>query len=153
MRTLFTDEWSLIGTIDPDKVVSSPASNQLTDAIDMADYDQVAFVFAFGNMDGAADTVTCSVVQSDASGGTYKAVTNASATALTGSPNQDDSQVIITVDEHALDMDNDYRYVKGQVALAGGTTGTDITVMAFGRAKHKPASDADLSSVAEIVNV
>ena len=134
MRTLFTDEWSLIGTIDPDKVVSSPASNQLTDAIDMADYDQVAFVFAFGNMDGAADTVTCS-------------------TALTGSPNQDDSQVIITVDEHALDMDNDYRYVKGQVALAGGTTGTDITVMAFGRAKHKPASDADLSSVAEIVNV
>ena len=149
--TLFTDEWALIGAIDPDNTTNSPATTALTDAVDMADYDQVAFVFSVGNFSTAAGTLACTVTQAATSGGTYKAITGASATSLTGSPSDDDKQVIIIVNQEDLDIDNNYRFVKGSMAAAG--TGTvDIHCVAFGRAKHKPASDADLASVDEIVD-
>lgn len=151
--TLFTDEWALIATIDPQTVVSSPSTETLSDEIDMTSYDQVAFVFNVGAMAAAGDTVNCKAVQAATAGGTYKDVTGAAATELTGSPSDANKQVIVIVDQTALDMDNNYRYVKGSVTTAGGTTGSAICVTAYGRAKHKPASDADLASVDEIVNV
>lgn len=151
--TLLTDEWALIGAIDPATVVSSPATETLSDEIDMADYDRVAFVLSVGAMAGAADRIDFKVTQAATSGGTYKDVTNASATQLTGSPSDANKQLIIEVDQTALDMDNNYRYVKASVTTSGGTTGSAISLVAFGRAKMKAASGSDLSSVDEIVNV
>lgn len=142
----FTDEWAVIGTIDPD---ANTAATYLTDAIDMADYDQVAFVVMNGTLAGTMDF---KVTQATTSGGTYKDVTGAAITQIADSPvtTQSDSQQIVTVDQTALDMDNDYRYVKG--SLTCGAT-NDSAVIAIGRAKKKPASDSDLASVSEIVNV
>ena len=150
---LFTDEWALLGAIDPATVVSSPTTATLTDAIDMGSYDQVAFVFSVGAMAAITDTVDCKVVQATTSGGTYKDVTSAAATQLTGSPSDANKQVIIIVDQTNLDVDNSYRWVKGSVTTASGTTGSAISCVAFGRAKHKPGSDADLASLDEIVTV
>lgn len=151
--TLFTDGWTLIGTIDPDAYASSPSTTTLTDAIDMSKYDQVAFIGLTGNLAAAGNTVDFSVTQATTAAGTYKAVTSASITQLTGSPSDDDKQFVVTVDQTALDMDNDYRFVKGSLVTAGGAATSDVCVVAFGRAKQKPASDSDLTSVAEIVSV
>ncbi len=159
--TLFTDEWALIGTIDPDQyAVASPNAATLGDAIDMSDYDQVAFILMTGNFArnvvtspiGAQPTLDFKIVQATTSAGTYKDVTSASATQLTASPTDDDKQAIIIVNQNDLDMDNNYRYVKPSVTL-GGSGDVDFAIHAFGRAKHRPASDSDLSSVDEIVNV
>jgi len=151
--TLFTDEWALISVIDPDEnTVASPPGTAVTgDAIDMSDFDQVAFVLAVGNISAAGGTVDFKAEQATTSGGTYKDVTNAAATQLTGSPSDDDKQVIIIVNQEDLDMDNNFRYVRPSVLPAGTTAGTvDACVMCFGRAKHKPGTD--LTSVAEIVD-
>ena len=150
--TYFTDEWALLGTIDPAALASSPATATLTDAIDMASYDQVAFVVAVGAIGAAANTVNFSVTQAATSGGVYKAISGTAITPLTGSPTDANKQVIVTVDQTALDLANDYRYVKGSLSTAGGASTTLACVTVFGRAKHKPASGSDLASVDEIVN-
>ena len=152
MRQLFTDDWALIGTIDPDQnAVASPHAELLSDEIDMSDFDQVAFVLASGNFSAAGGTLAFKAVQAATAGGTYKDVTSASATTMTGSPNQDDSQQIIIVKPTDLDMDNNYRYVKASLTV-GGSGNIDACVMAFGRRKHGPASDGDLATVLQIVN-
>ena len=152
-KTLFTDQWAVIGAIDPDEHVSSPTTVALTDAIDMALYDQVAFIVQTGNIVSAAGTVAFSVTQATTAAGTYKAVTSAAITTLTGSPTMDDKQAIVTVNQTALDMDNNYRFLKGSLTVGGSTGASDASVVALGRAKHAPASDGDLASVAEIVSV
>lgn len=153
MRPLFTDDWALIGTIDPDQhAVASPETALLSDAIDMSDYDQVAFVLATGNFSAAAGLLEFKVTQATTSAGTYKDVTGAAATDLTGSPSDDDKQVIVTVDQTALDIANDYRYVKASLKPRGSGN-IDACVLCFGRAKKGPASGSDLASVDEIVSV
>ena len=144
--TYFTDEWAVVGTIDPD---ANTAATYLTDAIDMALYDQVVFINLNGTLAG---TVDFKVTQATTAAGTYKDVTSAAITQIADSPvtTQNDTQQIITVDQTALDMDNDYRYVKGSLTT-GGTN--DGAVIALGRAKSGPASDNDLASVSEIVHV
>lgn len=149
MRPLFTDEWALIGAIDPDNNTSSPTSSLLTDAIDMADYDQVAFIFQTGNFSAAGGTAIFGVSQATTSGGTYAAISALTATTLTGSPSDDDKQVIIICNATDLDMDNNYRWVKGTATISGAGT-TDCSCVALGRAKKGPASNADLASVDEI---
>ncbi len=146
--TRFTDEWALIGTIDPDV---NTANTYLTDAIDMAKYDRVAFVLMNGSL-VAGGTVAFKVTQATTSGGTYKDVTSAAITGLTGSPDTgSDNQQIIEVDQTALDMANDYRWVKGSLVIA--TQSQDGAVIVFGRAKKKPATGNDLASLTEIVAV
>ncbi len=150
--TLFTDEWALIGTIDPDQVaVASPEVAVLSDEIDMSKSDQVAFVLLTGSLSAATTTLDFKIQQTDTAGGTYKDVTSAAAAQLTGSPSDDNKQVIIVVNQQDLDLANNYRYVKARV-FAAGTGNVDYSVTAFGRAKKKPASDGDLGSVDEIVN-
>ena len=145
---LFSDEWALVGTIDPDV---NTAGTYLTDAIDMSLYDRVAFVVANGSLI-AGGTVAFKVTQATTSGGTYKDVTSAAITGLTGSPDTgSDKQQIVIVDQTALDMDNNYRYVKGSLTIA--TQSQDGAVLALGRAKYKAASGSDLASVSEIVSV
>ncbi len=152
--TLFTDEWAVIGAIDPDQVaVASPNTASLSDAVDMSDYDQVAFILSTGNFSAAASTLNFKVTQATTSGGTYKDVTSAAITQLTGSPTDDDKQAIIVVDQTALDMDNNYRFVKASVTPGGGAGNIDYSVVAVGRAKKRPASGSDLASVDEIVSV
>ena len=152
MRPLFTDEWAIVGTIDPDQgAVASPEAELLSDEIDMSDYDQVAFILSVGAISAAGGTLDFKIQQAATAGGTYKDVTNAAATQLTGSPSDNNKQVVIVVNQEDLDLDNNFRYVKARI-FPGGSGNIDYSVLCLGRAKKGPASDGDLASVDEIVD-
>lgn len=156
MRSLLSDGWAVVAIIDPDNYATSPVAGvtTLSDEIDMSLWSQLAAFVVVGDVANPADTVDFKFTQASASGGTYKDVTSAAMTQLTGSPDDSNKQAIIEIDQTALDMDNDYRYVKGSLTTAGGGTApaVDACVVILGRAKYGPASDNDLASVAEIAN-
>lgn len=149
--TIGTDRWAVVAALDPDAYA---AGAHYTDAIDFSDYDQLMFVVMSGTMSGG--TIDFKVEQATTSGGTYKDVTNASITQISvPSPVDNNAQQVINLDPTAIDMNNDYRYVRGALTLGSSSPegNTDASVLVIGRAKKKPASDVDLASVSEIVSV
>jgi len=142
-----SEGWAVVATIDPD---AYGAGALLTDAIDMADYTKLMAVVMTGTL-GTNATIDAAATQAITSGGTYKAFTSAKAiTQLTqAGTDQSDLQAIINVDEHELDLDNDYRYVK--FSLTVGTAASDAGMIVLGLPKSRPATDNDLASVTEVV--
>jgi len=145
---LMSDEYAVVGTIDPDAYA---AGTVLSDAIDMEKYDSIVAIVMAGTL-GASATLDASVTQAATSGGTYKAITGAAITQLTqASPDNSDSVALINVRQSALDLDNDYRWVKLSMTVATATS--DAGAVILGRAKSRPANDNDLADVVEIVSV
>lgn len=146
---LLSEIAAVIATLDPDVYT---ANTYLSDAIDMAIFDQIMGVGMVGTL-GSSGTATFRFVQATASGGTYKAISPAIATTtLTQavSPDDSDKQVVLNLRSEQLDADNDYRWVKLEMVIAGATCDAGAIVFASG-ARFGPAHDNDLASVAEIV--
>lgn len=140
-----TEEVAVVGVIDPDAYT---ANTYLTAAIDMMMWDRVMFIVQVGTM-ASTSTVDFSVTQSDASGGTYAAMSPAKAiTQLTEAGTDSDKQVIVNVRADELTEGN--RYIKGSLVVATAASDAGVIAIGFGR-RHAPASDYDLSSVDEIV--
>ena len=139
---------AVVGVIDPDNYT---AGTYLSDAVDMADYDQLLAMVSVGTM-GSSATVDAKLTQAVTSGGTYKDVTGASITQLTqASPDDSDKQVLINCKSSDLDTDGGYRYVKLSITVA--TAACDVAGHVLGFAPgFGPASSSDLASVAEITD-
>ena len=144
MVNFFTQDWALLGTVDPDAMT---AGTDGTDIIDMKYWDEVAFVLQVGEMQ-ATSTVDF-LIQASASSDMSSPATIRSATQLTAAGSDDDKQVILTVRGAELAADG-YRYVRGKITV--GTAASDVAVVALGRGTYKPASDFDIASVDEIKN-
>lgn len=140
-----SERLALVGTIDPDAYA---AGTYLTDAIDMADFDRVLFLILAGDL-VTNNTTDFKVTASVASGGTYYDLTGAAITQLTEAGSDSDKQAMVEV--KAIDvLAAGYRYIKGSLTVA--TAGADASVVALGFDPHYgPASDQNLTSVAEIV--
>ena len=146
---LLSEIAAVVATIDPDVYT---ASTYLSDAIDMAKYDQIMGAGLVGTL-GSSATITYRFVQATTSGGTYKAISPAVAsTALSQavSPDDSDKQVVLNLRAEQLDAANDFRWVKMEMVV--GVANSDAGAVVFGSgARYGPAHDNDLASVAEIV--
>ena len=147
MTMKMSEGWAVVATIDPDVYT---AAAYLTDAIDMSYYAKVMAVVMAGTL-GASATLDAAATQATTAAGTYKALSPAKAiTQLTqAGTDQSDLQAIINVDEHDLDLDNDYRYVKFSMTV--GTATSDAAMIVLGLPKTRPANANDLASVTEVV--
>ncbi len=149
-NTLPSEVAAVVATIDPDVYT---ASTYLSDAIDMAEFDQLMAIIMTGTL-GSSAVLNASFTQATTSGGTYKAIDPAKAiTALSQavSPDNSDDQAIMNLRVEELDIDGGYRFVKLSLVLTVQTSDLGAIVLGFGE-RYGPAADHDLASVVEIVN-
>ena len=145
MDNLFSEDWALVGVVDPD---ANTAAEYLTGVIDMSLWEQVAVIGVVGDL-GASASVAFSVTSSATSGGTYAAVSGKSVTVGGTSPNTgSNTQVIINVRSEEITSNN--RYVK--VAMTVATATSDCALVVVGKARLKPAYENDVSTVSSITN-
>lgn len=137
---LFSEDWAIVGVIDPD---ANTATTYLTAAIDMADYEQLAAVLLVGDL-GASASVSLAVQSASTSGGSYATISGKTTTVGGVSPNTgSNTQEVIHVRSGEVTSNN--RYVKALMTVATATS--DCAALVLGKARHRPASDSDLSTV------
>ena len=144
INNLFSEDWALIGTIDP---ATRAAGEQLSDAIDMKYWEQVVAVLIIGTHSGAGIAFTFK--SASTSGGSYSAISGKAITAVGGSPLQSNKQWVIELRNEEVTSNNEF--VKASVTLTGSPSAMIYAVAVFGKGRTKPASDNDLASVSQIV--
>ena len=147
---LFSEEWAVVGVINPSAAVPGTT---LCAAIDASKYEQFAFVLAIGAR-GAGHEVDFAVHSSATSGGAYAIVTGKSITQVVDtSPvaNAQNKQYIINVRSGEITNSNQYLKATVTIGTNSPTTTCPYTVLVFGKGRHRPSSDTDLSSVSQIV--
>ena len=140
-----SERLAVVGVIDPD---ANAEATFYTDAVDMADFNEVMFVLLLGTA-VTTGVATLDVVEGTVAGtGTgMQALTGKAAAGRTSGDN--DTQAIVHV--RADDLSQGYRYVRGRLDL--DAAGADSAVIAIaGSPRVHPASDYDLASVGEIVD-
>lgn len=145
-NSTFSDRVAVVGVIDPDNYTASGTYDKLTDAIDMSRWGRVAFVIAAGDIEDTG-TVDFKITESDTSSGTYTDVSGKVITQLITS--DDDKQAVVEISTDELGAGK--RYIKG--ALRTATAASDVSAVALAiDARNEPASDGDLSTVAQILS-
>ncbi len=134
---------AVVSTIDPQTVANTPI---VGDYVAAKNHQKVVFTFLLGNM--AAETIDCSVLEATDASGTgaqaYKAATQLAAHAT----NNDNRQVVIEVDTSKLSTG--FTHFAPRMVTGGATGGPASAVGVAVGSRHEPATDGDLSSVAEI---
>lgn len=140
------DAIAVAGVIDP-QVVTAGATGVLTAAIDMQNFNQLMFVAQSGTL-GASGTLDVTALASDASGGTYAALTGKAATQLVKATG--DSKIVVL---HVTEADvaaAGKRYVKFKIA-AGTANATSGGVVLGVPANYGGAGASNLAAVVEVV--
>lgn len=143
---MITNEWfheanAVASVIEAQSVTAGTATT--TVFVDMSKFQRVAFVLNLGATDGLVDMVLQE--ETDSSGSGAANLTGKAITQLTGG--DDDSQAIVEVASEELT--DDFTHVGCLLTIAGTSL---VAVIGYGfDAFSEPASDNDLSSVAEIV--
>lgn len=140
------DVLTVASTIDPQTVANTA---KVGDYVDMADYDQVMFVFETGDM--AAETIDCAVYEATDSSGTGAQSLRAATQLAAHATNNDNSQVVIVV--RADELTDGFRYVAPRM-VTGGATGGVASAVGIGIALRAGLpTDNDLATVKEIKQV
>jgi hypothetical protein len=144
MNKMFSEDWAIIGTIDPQTVNNSEV---FSDVIDMSKYDKVACLFLTGTMNGSTGTLVARAVTCDSAGNNAAALKTATQIAAASASAK---QVVIEVNPEDLAEGgtNADQYVK--FGAVSGSTGGPVAAVVLGKAKYGPSSDGDLASVVEI---
>ena len=148
---LFSEDWAVVGVIDPDAYAGG---TQLTAAIDMSKFEQLAVVLLLGDRVAGA-TVDLAVQASATSGGSYVTITGKSITQITtSSPTTASSNRQAIIHVRSGEITDNKQYVKALLTLGtlSPNVSGDVAVIVFGKARHRPAYGSDLTSVIEIVN-
>lgn len=140
---------AVVECTDPDAYATGATTG---DIIDMANFEQVAFVVMAGTL-GSSATVDFQVYQGNTNAlGSPKVITSAAITQLTEAGTDSDKQAIVVVRQSDLDVANGFRWIRGTLTV--GTATSDAGVVALGMyPTYGPASDYDLTSVDEIVTL
>lgn len=149
INAIASEQAAVVATIDPDVIV---ASTVLSDYVDASKYANFMATVLAGTL-GASATLDAKLVQAtDGSGTDVKDITGKAITQLTqASPDDSDKQAVINLRPEELDVANDFTHFA--LSLTIGTATSDAGAIVQGLdARHGPASDNDLASVAEIVD-
>ncbi|NBO91666.1 MAG: hypothetical protein EBV06_05040 [Planctomycetia bacterium] len=133
-----------VAVLDPQTVANTA---KLSAAVDMSKFHQVTFVFLLGDM--ANETIDAGVYESDASGGTYTALSGKQATQLAaGASANDNKQIVITV--RSEELSSGKRYLKGRL-ITGGATGGVACIVAYAQPRFGPATDDKAAGVVQVI--
>ncbi|ATG47602.1 hypothetical protein CEW89_08445 [Celeribacter ethanolicus] len=140
---------AVVGVIDADAYA---AGTYTTGWISMSDFQAIQAIVLAGDL-GASATIDAKIEQAtDASGTGAKDVTDAAITQLTKAGSDDNKQAIIDLWAEDLDLANDFAYAR--LSLTVSTAACDAGAVVMGHyARYQPASNNDLSTVAEIVTL
>lgn len=144
-----SDEVAVVGTIDPDVLT---ATTHDSDWVDMGSFDRLMAIVQWGELGESAEIDAKLQQAQDAAGTGVKDITGKSITQVSEdvSPQPDDQQAVINLRSEELDVTNAFTHVRLRMTV--GTAPCDGSALLLGlAARYKPASDNDLSSVAEIV--
>lgn len=126
---------------------SQSAAEHLTAAVDLAVFPQVLFIVDSGTL-GASGTLDFQVKASNASGGTYTAVSGTAITQLVVASNNNQYALVLVTAEKINALGLGYRYVKG--SLVPGTAAANSAVIVLGACtNYEPASLQDATSVVQ----
>lgn len=140
---VFSEEWAVVATIDPDAYT---VATYTSDVIDMTDWEQLVIVTMAGTLGNSASLVT---TVKDSSASPHATVTGKTTTIGGTSPTTgSDTQKIIHV--RGSELTSNARYVTVTMQVTGATS--DAGLIVFGQGRHRPASANDLASVSEIVS-
>lgn len=113
-------------------------------AIDMSKFHEVLAVLLLGSVDNTFDM---KFRESDTSGGTYSDISGKAITQLTST--DDNKQALLSL--RADEITTGKQFVKLRVTVGNGTTNLGAAVV-LGVPRIAPATDDDLSSVAQVVS-
>lgn len=137
---LFTEDWTIVGVVDPD---ANTATTYLTAAIDMQDYEQLVGIVQVGDL-GASASVSLAFQSASTSGGSYSTISGKTLTVGGTSPNTG-SNTQETLSLRSAEVTSNNRYVKALMTVATATS--DCSAIVLGKARHRPASDFNISTV------
>ncbi len=140
----FSDEWAIVGTIDP---IDANNADSNSDIIDMSLYSEIAVIAMLGVINASATFDLALYEDDDSAFGSGAAISGKSLTQLTGAGSDGAKQAIIEL--KAEELSAGARYVRAQ--MLNSAHSQLAAVLILGRAKYQPARDSDLSSVDEIV--
>ncbi|HYV40100.1 MAG TPA: hypothetical protein VE988_30720 [Gemmataceae bacterium] len=132
---------AVVATTDPANINNSTVTS---DAVDMSKFHEALFIIILGAVDAA---ITAKLQESATAGGSYSDISGKAITALGGT--DDNKQVVINL--KSSEMTPSKSFVKLSITCANGTTNIVGSVAIGMKPRFGPASDDDLSSVAEIV--
>lgn len=146
MNRMFSEDWGVIGTIDPQTLADTEV---FSDVIDMSKFEQVACIFLTGDMNASTGSLVARAVTCDSAGNNAAALKTA-ATIAAAANASDNKQVVIEVanEDLAGGAAKADRYVK--FGAVSGSTGGAAAAVVLGKAFHRPSSNHDLATVAEI---
>lgn len=144
MQTQPSERLAVAATIDP---ANHNNSTQVSDWIDMRKFHEAAFVLLLGAADAAVNAKLREAT--DGSGTDAQDITGKGMTALGGS--DDNKQVVFNLRAEEMTLNSGYTHAALSVTVGNGTTNIVGAVGLGLRPRFAPASDDDLSSVAEIV--
>ncbi|MEP3633689.1 MAG: hypothetical protein ABJM82_18850 [Shimia thalassica] len=140
---------AVVGIIEPD---ATAVGDHSTGWISMSDFQAVSAIVMAGAL-GTAATLDAKFEQAtDDAGSDLKDVEGAAITQLTKAGGDDNVQSIIEIWGEDLDIANDFTHVRLTLTVAGANSDLAAVVMGT-HPRQGPASDHDLDSVAEIVNL
>lgn len=143
-----SDRLAILECIDPD---NQSAGTVTTGWVSMADWLNIMAIIAVGVM-ASTGTLDAKIEQAtDSSGSGAKDVDGTDITQLTQAGTDSDKQVVINLKQTDLDVANDFTHVRLSITTA--TAASYVCGLLIGLDRRQGiASDADLSSVDEIVN-
>lgn len=139
------DAVAVVAVIQP-QAITAGATGVLTAAIDMKDFNAVMFVAQSGTL-GTSGTLDVQAVASDASAGTYTALTGKSATQLVKAT--DDNKLVVV---HVTEADvaaAGKRFVKFKIVA--GTANATSGGVAIGFNNSGKGADENLAAVAQVL--
>ncbi len=138
------EQAGVVGTIDPKD--QNNQADVLSDAIDMSKFSEIMVVLMCGNVD---DVFDLKLTQAATAGGSYSDITGKAITQLAAHATNNDGKVCI-ISLKAEEMSAGKQFVKACLTVGNGTA-NPCAVLILGVAKYGPATDSDLSDVAQVV--
>jgi hypothetical protein len=138
------EEWAIVSTIDAKD--QNNEADVRGDAIDMSKFSELLAIANQGDVDS---TLAFKLMESDASGGTYTDITGKAITTTSAHASSNDGKSYV-ISLKAEEMTPSKRYVKPSITV-GNDTANPTCVIVLGRAVYRPATDHDLSDVAQVI--
>jgi len=144
-----SDRAAVVGVIDPDVLT---ATTHDSGWVDMSDFERIMAIVMLGTLGESAEFDAKLQQASDSSGTGAKDITGKAITQISEdvSPAPSDKQAIINCRADELDVTNGFTHVRLRITVGAASTDGGAVIVGFD-ARQQPASDNDLSSVAEIV--
>ncbi len=137
----------VVGVIDPDAYAAGTVT---TGWIDASRWGKLLAIIQAGDL-GTGATLDAKIEQAtDSAGSGAKDVAGKAITQLTQAGGDSNKQALIDLRPESLDLGADFRYVRLSMTVATAASDAGAVVLGLDP-RNGPATDNDLSSVAEIV--